>query len=224
MPSSSSDRRAAASAFKRELIAPNYVTEIGESCGWSRATSFVSSPGISPAVAATTNSCSTCSRIASARASTNARDHWFPDEVGAVAGVVDTRRVGAAAGAQRGEDPLVADAVDERLDRDLELAAVHAKARDNAARPRGFEAPLERFLFAERLDGDVDAAPLGEPLDRRNRVLLSEVDHGISAAETANVRAGQTSSVGLPSARPHNGVRPTTDGNARMPVCALPDP
>src|SRR6185312_14837936 len=79
--------------------------------------------------------------------------------------------------AEGAEDLLVPDAVDERLDGDLELAAIDPEAGHGPAGTGGFEAPLERLGLAERLDRDVDATPAGEALDRGDRVFLGEVDH-----------------------------------------------
>ena len=47
---------------------------------------------------------------------------------------------------------------------------------------------LERLLQPERLDRHVDAAPAGEPLDGRDRVLLGEVDHLVGAHLASQVQ------------------------------------
>ena len=65
-----------------------------------------------------------------------------------------------AAGAERGDDAVVAEPGGERLVRHLELAGVDAEARQRAARAERAQGALERLLRAERLDGHVDAGPL----------------------------------------------------------------
>ena len=65
-----------------------------------------------------------------------------------------------AAGAQRGDDAMVAEAGRERVVRHLELARVDAEARQRAARPQAAQRVLERPLGAQRLDRDVGAAPV----------------------------------------------------------------
>ena len=64
-----------------------------------------------------------------------------------------------AAGAQRGDDPVVAEPGGEGRVRQLELAGVHAEARQRAAGPQRAQRALERLLRAEGLDGDVRPEP-----------------------------------------------------------------
>src|SRR6185503_6835193 len=59
-----------------------------------------------------------------------------------------------AARAKRGDDAVIAQSSCERFVGHLELAGVHAKAREGAARPQATEGVLERPLRAERLDRD----------------------------------------------------------------------
>ena len=76
-----------------------------------------------------------------------------------------------AAGAQRRDDVLIAEAGVEALVRHRELAGIDAEARQRAAGPRRTQRVLERLLLAERFDRDVDAAAFGQALDVGDRIL-----------------------------------------------------
>ena len=76
-----------------------------------------------------------------------------------------------AARAERGDDAVVAEAGRERVVRHLELARVHAEARQRAAGPQAAQRVLERLLRAERLDRHVGAAA-GQSLDLGDDVDL----------------------------------------------------
>ena len=77
----------------------------------------------------------------------------------------------------------------KRVERDPEVARIDAKRRQRAARPEHAQRRLEGLLPSERLDGDVDAAPVGQAPDLLDRIGLREVDHVIGAHAARHLHA-----------------------------------
>ena len=93
-----------------------------------------------------------------------------------------------SARAQRRHDLLIAEARVERIVGSGDLAGIHAQARERASRPGGAQRVLERGLLSERLDGDVGAAAVGQPLDFSDGILFAVVDDDIRAESPGHVQ------------------------------------
>lgn len=93
-----------------------------------------------------------------------------------------------AAGAQGGDDAVVAQAGGEGVQRDGKVAGIHAQAGQGAA---GFEHTQGRFeglLGAQRLNGRIHTAPAGDGHDLVNHVALVEVEREVGAQLFGNVQ------------------------------------
>ena len=77
----------------------------------------------------------------------------------------------------------------ERSERDRQIGRIDAQARQRAARPQHPQGALERALRAQRLDRDVDAAPVGEAHDLLDRIDVREVDHVVGAHASRHLPA-----------------------------------
>ncbi len=86
-----------------------------------------------------------------------------------------------AAGAESRDDPMVAQAHCERIERNPEAPRIDAEARERAARAKNAEGGFERGLRPQRLDRNVHAAPVGEPADLFDRIGSAEVDDVVGA-------------------------------------------
>ena len=87
-----------------------------------------------------------------------------------------------AAGAERGDDPGVAKARGEGIERDAQVGRIDTEARQRPARPQDAQRALECGLRAQSLNGDIDAAAVGQSHDRLDRISLLEID-GVVHAE-----------------------------------------
>ncbi len=146
------------------------------------------------------------------------RDHRLQVEAAGGDDGHQTAHALLAAGAQRGDQRLVGQPGRKGVDRQRQLAGVHAQARQGAARLEGAQAVLERLLGAERLDRNIDALAPGQPHDFADRVGFAVIDGVIGPQLPGHLQAlrdGVDSDDATGAAQPCAGGGAQADGALR---------